>query len=67
MPKPPDLLFIEDAAYSWRALDELAIAAYYAGSHDEGRAALERLLAENRFPASERERILKNQTHYQPT
>ncbi len=64
IPRPADQLFVEDAAYAWRALDELAIAAWYAGARDEGRRAAERLLAERRFPASERERIEKNADWY---
>jgi tetratricopeptide (TPR) repeat protein len=63
-PRPPDQLFVEDAVYAWRALDELSIAAWHAGARDEGRRAAERLVAEKRFPASERERIEKNLTWY---
>jgi len=50
--------------YAWRALDELSIAAWHAGARDEGRRAAERLVAEKRFPPSERERIEKNLTWY---
>jgi tetratricopeptide (TPR) repeat protein len=63
-PRPQDQLFVEDAAYAWRALDELSIAAWHAGARDEGRRAAERLVAERRFPASERERIEKNLDWY---
>ena len=45
-----DQLFVEDAVYAWRALDELAIAAWHAGARDEGRVAAQRLVAEGRFP-----------------
>jgi glycosyltransferase involved in cell wall biosynthesis len=65
--KPPDLLFLDDAAYAWSALDELAVAAYYVDASDakaEGRDAVRRLLAENRFPESERPRMLKNAQFY---
>jgi tetratricopeptide (TPR) repeat protein len=65
--KPPDLLFLDEAAYSWSALDELAVAAYYVDASDakaEGRDAVRRLLAENRFPESERPRMLKNAQFY---
>ena len=65
-PRPDDHLFVEEAVYAWRALDEFAIAAWYAGSRNEGRRAAERLIAENRFPPSERERIEKNLTFYRP-
>lgn len=62
--RPADLLFVEDAVYAWRALDEIAIAAWFAGARDEGRRAAERLVAERRFPPSERERIEKNLAFY---
>lgn len=63
--KPPDRLFVEDAAYAWRALDEVAVSAYYVpDAQDDGRAAARRLLAENRFPESERARMLKNARFY---
>jgi hypothetical protein len=67
LPKPPDLLFLDDAAYAWSALDELAVAAFYVDAADakvEGRSAVQRLLAENRFPESERPRMLKNAQFY---
>jgi len=63
-PRPADQLFVEDAVYAWRALDELAIAAWHGGARDEGRAAAQRLLAERRFPAVDRERIEKNAAWY---
>ena len=65
LPRPADQLFVEDSIYSWRALDELSIAAWHAGARDEGRRAAERLVAEHRFPPSERERIEKNLKWYQ--
>lgn len=64
MPRPPDQLFVEDAVYAWSAIDEVATAAWYAGARDEGRRAAERLLAENRFPVSERARIEGNLACY---
>jgi glycosyltransferase involved in cell wall biosynthesis len=60
LPKPADLLFIENAAYEWRALDELSIAAYYVGSLDEGRRAVRRLLSSGHLPQSERPRLAHN-------
>lgn len=62
--RPPDQLFVEDAAYTWRALDELAVAAWHAGARDEGRRAAERLVAERCFPETERERIERNLAWY---
>ncbi len=64
LPRPADKLFVEDAVYRWRALDELAIAAYYVGAFDEGRQAAERLVAENAFPEGERARIIANLGFY---
>ena len=63
-PRPPDQLFVEEAVYAWKADDELSVAAWHAGARDEGRRAIERLLAAKRFPPSERERIEKNAAWY---
>jgi len=63
-PRPSDRLFVEEAVYAWRALDELAIAAWHGGARDEGRAAAERLVAERRFPEAERARIEANRAWY---
>jgi len=64
-PRPPDLLFVEDAVYRWRALDELAVSAFYTGKLDEGRRAMLCLVEEDRIPPSERPRILKNLQFYE--
>jgi hypothetical protein len=63
-PRPSDLLFVEDAVYRWRALDELAVSAFYAGKLDEGRIAMLRLLQEDSIPRTERQRIWKNLQFY---
>jgi len=64
IPRPSDQLFVEDAVYEWSALDELATSAWYAGAREEGRRAVERLLTECRFPASERARLERNREFY---
>lgn len=66
-PRPGDHLFVEEAAYAWKADDELSIAAWHAGARDEGRRAVERLLAGGRFPSSERDRIVANLAWYGAT
>ena len=66
LPRPADQLFVEDAVYAWRALDELAIAAWHAGFRSEGRAAAQRLLDESVFPPSERPRMEQNYKWYEP-
>lgn len=60
IPRPPDELFIDDAIYRWRSLDELGSVAYYVGAFAEGRQALERLLIEGQVPVSHRQRIVEN-------
>ena len=47
-----------------RALDELAVNAFYTPHKDAGRDALQRLLAAQQFPESERVRIEGNQPYY---
>jgi glycosyltransferase involved in cell wall biosynthesis len=64
LPKPPDLLFVDDACYAWCALDELSVAASYTSAKDEGRAALGELIARNAFPERERPRIRDNCRFY---
>lgn len=42
--RPPDGLFVMPDVYAWRLLDELAVAAYWAGHHAEAQAAATELL-----------------------
>lgn len=64
---PPDRLFIDQATYDWRALDELAISAFYVGT-DAARAAGARaaqmLMSLTTVPAAERGRIANNARYY---
>ena len=64
LPRPSDGLFVDEAAYAWRALDEVAIAAFYAGRTTEGRDALQRLLTDERVPLHERPRLVANGVFY---
>ncbi|MFE8643548.1 glycosyltransferase [Sphingomonas sp. NCPPB 2930] len=64
LPQPADILFVDTAVYTWRALDELAVSAFYANAKDQGRAALERLLREMRYPPSEAARIEANRPFF---
>lgn len=63
-PRPADRLFIDEASYRWRALDELAISAFYTGDTEAGRAASAQLLADASYPESEAGRILSNAAFY---
>ncbi len=58
--RPDDILFVDDAVYAWRALDEYAVAAYWAGKYKEGLSANQRLLSGKTLPETERERVQKN-------
>jgi tetratricopeptide (TPR) repeat protein len=60
IPRPPDILFVEDAVYSWRALDELAVSAYWAGRYREAMEVNGRLLANPALPAGDKARVQKN-------
>jgi tetratricopeptide (TPR) repeat protein len=60
IPRPDDVLFVEEGVYAWRSLDEYAIAAYWVGRHRESADANRRLLADGKLPASEAERVKAN-------
>lgn len=59
-PPSNDELFVESAWHEWRCLDEFAIAAYWSGHYRESLEACERVLAEGRLPAAQRERVQAN-------
>lgn len=61
---PSDTLFVDAAVYAWRALDELVVSAFYANARDQGCEALQRLLAERKFPDTEQARIEGNKAFY---
>ncbi|WP_329570795.1 glycosyltransferase [Streptomyces sp. NBC_01361] len=61
LPYPSDdHLFVESAWYEWRALDELAVSAYWVGEYEESEDCCERLLAGGKLPAADRDRVLQN-------
>ncbi|WP_329570796.1 glycosyltransferase [Streptomyces sp. NBC_01361] len=55
-----DELRVEFAWYEWRALDELAVSAYWVGEYEESEDCCERLLAGGKLPAEDRDRVLQN-------
>lgn len=55
-----DILFVDVSSYTWRALDEYSIAAYWTGAYRESLNACLRLLADTALPASERARVAGN-------
>lgn len=68
MKQAPDRLFVDEATYTWRALDEVAISAFYVGTAEaqqSGRIAADALLSVNSaVPESERHRIRRNRDFY---
>lgn len=68
MAPPADRLFIDHATYTWRALDELAISAFYVGTSEAlatGALAAGRLVAhDSSAPLSELTRLRRNLGYY---
>lgn len=64
IPLPDDQLFVDATVYQWRALDEVAISAWYVRRYREGAEALARLLEGRHFPEEERVRIEGHVEHY---
>ncbi|POX53510.1 glycosyl transferase [Streptomyces sp. Ru71] len=60
IPPPDDILFVERSWYDWRALDELAVAAYWTGAYREALECCERLLDGGHLPEAHRERVTAN-------
>lgn len=58
-------LFVDSSVYLWRSIDELSVAASYTGALDEGKSAVDRLLAEGHVPPPERPRIEANHAFYE--
>ena len=60
LPQPDDRLFVEADCYAWRALDELAITAYWTDRFAECKAICEDLLARKVVPETEVARVIAN-------
>jgi glycosyltransferase involved in cell wall biosynthesis len=59
-PRPDDILFVDDAVYAWRSLDEYAVAAFWVGRYKDALSANQRLLSGTSLPPAEKERVQKN-------
>lgn len=57
LPVPDDILFLDEAAYTWRPLYEYASASARLGDHQESLRALEQLLNHPSLPAALRPRV----------
>ncbi|WP_404958828.1 glycosyltransferase [Streptomyces sp. 147326] len=60
IPRPDDTLFVEFDWHEWRALDELAVAAYWVGEYQESLECCELLLAGDALPDDQRDRVRAN-------
>jgi glycosyltransferase involved in cell wall biosynthesis len=60
MQAPRDALILDSTVYEWRALDELAVACHFLGDRAESARLWRELLADQRLPSSERERVQRN-------
>lgn len=60
IPRPADLVFLDESVYAWRARDEYAIASYWVGEHLESAETAASLLADPGLPADQRERVATN-------
>ena len=58
-----DLLFVSEDSHFWQARDERAIAAFYIGLHRESFDLCNDLLAGDRLPDRERDRVLANREY----
>ena len=63
-PRPDDILFLDEAAYRWRARDELSLAAYYSGDRETALALGLALVEDPSVPESERQRIRANIAYF---
>jgi tetratricopeptide (TPR) repeat protein len=58
--RPKDILFVTAAWYDWRAMDEWAISAYWAGDFADCRTVCLSMLASGKVPADQVERVKTN-------
>lgn len=64
IPRPDDILFVDESVYAWRALDEYSIAAAYIGEPDIAISSADRLLGEGKLPADQRRRVEGNREFF---
>jgi glycosyltransferase involved in cell wall biosynthesis len=60
LPRPKDVLFVEETVYTWRALDEYAVAVYWMNDYEAALAVNQRLLGSGDLPEDQHERVRKN-------
>lgn len=65
-PRPADILFMDDNAYRWGAMDEASISSYWLGDHLESFQLAMHLLDQDLLPESERARVETNRDYSAP-
>jgi glycosyltransferase involved in cell wall biosynthesis len=60
LPRPNDVLFLDDSVYTWRSHDEYAVSSYWLGLHDEGIRVCDQILARTDVPEADRARTVAN-------
>jgi glycosyltransferase involved in cell wall biosynthesis len=60
LPRPDDILFLDESVYRWRALDEYSIACYWIDDFAESLRVTEQLLSGHYLPEAQRPRVEKN-------
>lgn len=60
IPRPNDVLFVDEDVYSWRCRDEYAIACYWSGDYAESARVASELLSDPALPDEQRERVEMN-------
>jgi hypothetical protein len=60
IPRPDDVLFVDENTYAWRCRDEYAIACYWCGDYEESARVASELLADPALPDDQRERVESN-------
>jgi tetratricopeptide (TPR) repeat protein len=60
IPRPPDILFVDESTYTWRSLDEYSIACYWTGRYQEAMRAGKQALAGGHVPPEQVTRMTDN-------
>ncbi len=60
LPRPPDILFVDEGTYHWRSKDEYAIACYWTGRYRESKQACTELLSSGVLPPTQEARVAGN-------
>jgi glycosyltransferase involved in cell wall biosynthesis len=60
IPRPADILFVDESTYNWRSQDEYSIALYWNGDHRRSMQVCRDLLGSGKVPSEQLRRIVDN-------